>query len=361
MESTSSPILSVIIPVYNTEQYIARCLDSVLSQSYKNIEVICIDDGSIDSSLEILHSYANKDSRIRIIEQQNKGVSAARNVGIDAAKGIYISFVDSDDVVAPNIYEKIFSIPMKNVEGICFSAYEIEEYSNNIYTKSNYFNVKFSGITNLKDNDILQLSATVWDKIFITEKIKSINLRFAEGVLYEDNAFVLNYFIIYRNILFIKDKLYFYYRNKYSITSKTRRKKENMAFNYIKIIENIYQFWNSHNLFSSHKPLFEKACLRLFRSALSSCQDWEQAGLVYALANMLRKNRILPDNNYLKFIMDGNYHIYIGNFPSRDINMLKIFHFIEKIFYIGNCRDKKVIYIFSIKVASWKRKNKIDV
>ena len=83
----ASPVVSVIIPVYNVEKYLPRCLDSVLGQSFRDIEVICIDDGSTDSSSEILRSYAQKDARIRIISQENRGVSAARNAGLDIAQG----------------------------------------------------------------------------------------------------------------------------------------------------------------------------------------------------------------------------------------------------------------------------------
>lgn len=90
---------SVILPIFNTEKYLKACLDSIINQTYKNLEIICVDDGSTDGSLKILEEYSSKDSRIKIINQQNQGVSAARNVGIDNATGDYVSFVDPDDWV----------------------------------------------------------------------------------------------------------------------------------------------------------------------------------------------------------------------------------------------------------------------
>ena len=99
------PDISVIIPVYNVEQYLKRCLDSILSNTYKNLEVICVDDGSTDNSLKILEFFAQKDPRVRILQQNRKGPSAARNKGLDMAKGKYISFVDSDDFISFNAYE----------------------------------------------------------------------------------------------------------------------------------------------------------------------------------------------------------------------------------------------------------------
>ena len=99
------PLISVIIPVYNTELYLERCLDSVLNNTYRNLEVLCIDDGSIDHSLEILHRYERADQRVVVIEKENGGVSSARNAGLDRMTGEYVTFVDSDDFIHPQYFE----------------------------------------------------------------------------------------------------------------------------------------------------------------------------------------------------------------------------------------------------------------
>ena len=101
--------ISIIVPVYNTEKYLGVCLDSLISQTYKDIEIICVDDGSTDNSLQILNDYAAKDSRIKILTQKNQGPSVARNLGLEKAKGEYITFVDSDDWVSIDMCEKIYS------------------------------------------------------------------------------------------------------------------------------------------------------------------------------------------------------------------------------------------------------------
>lgn len=101
------PLISVIVPVYKVEQYLHRCVDSILAQTYTNLEIILIDDGSPDRSGEICDEYAAKDSRIRVIHQENAGVSAARNAGLDVCTGEYIGFVDSDDCLLPEMYEKM--------------------------------------------------------------------------------------------------------------------------------------------------------------------------------------------------------------------------------------------------------------
>ena len=101
------PKISVIVPVYNVEKYLARCLDSIINQTLADIEIICINDGSTDNSLEILNDYAKKDSRIKIIDQTNAGLSCARNAGMQIAQGEYIGFVDSDDWIDLDFYEKL--------------------------------------------------------------------------------------------------------------------------------------------------------------------------------------------------------------------------------------------------------------
>ena len=103
-------LISVIIPVYNVEKYIRYCLDSVINQTYKNLEIIIVDDGTKDSSGEIAEEYAVKDSRIKVIHKENGGLSDARNVGLDAATGKYIAFLDSDDVITLDFYEYLYNI-----------------------------------------------------------------------------------------------------------------------------------------------------------------------------------------------------------------------------------------------------------
>ena len=113
--------ISVIIPVYNVEQYLERCLDSVIAQTYKQLEIICINDGSKDNSLAICQAYQKRDERIRIIDQENKGLAAVRNVGIREAKSDYIYFIDSDDFIDVDYIEKLYVALKTNEADICVS------------------------------------------------------------------------------------------------------------------------------------------------------------------------------------------------------------------------------------------------
>ena len=114
MVNSYQPLLSVIIPVYGVEQYIAECLDSVIAQTYKNLEIIVINDGTKDKSAEIAKEYAQKDSRIKVYDFENGGLSVARNRGVSLAKGDYIAFLDSDDWIAHNMYEVLLEQILSN-------------------------------------------------------------------------------------------------------------------------------------------------------------------------------------------------------------------------------------------------------
>ena len=118
-------LVSVIIPAYNIERYISRCLDSIMAQTYNNLEIIVIDDGSKDQTAEILDDYQKRDSRIIVVHKENGGVSSARNNGLDIATGDYISFVDGDDLIESNMYEILVKILEKEKTDIAHCGYQM--------------------------------------------------------------------------------------------------------------------------------------------------------------------------------------------------------------------------------------------
>ena len=123
--------ISVIIPVYNVEKYLRECLDSLINQSFKDFEVICIDDGSTDKSYKILEEYSQKDSRIKVLKQEHNGAGAARNLGIEIAKGKYIQFLDSDDYFEPNMLEELYNTAEKfGADMAVCSARKVDEAGN---------------------------------------------------------------------------------------------------------------------------------------------------------------------------------------------------------------------------------------
>ena len=116
------PKVSIIVPVYNVEKYLSKCLDSIVNQTLKDIEIICINDGSVDNSQSVLEAYAKKDTRIKVINQENLGLSCARNKGIDIAQGEYIGFVDSDDWIDLEFYEELYNNAINTQSDIAASS-----------------------------------------------------------------------------------------------------------------------------------------------------------------------------------------------------------------------------------------------
>ena len=130
------PKISVLIPIYNVEKYLRECLESLVNQTFQDIEFICINDGSTDSSLKILEEYAQKDSRIKIINKENSGYGASMNMGLDAASGEYIGIVESDDFVSSNMFEDLYNLAEKNNADIVKSDYYTYLTSKNQYKKA---------------------------------------------------------------------------------------------------------------------------------------------------------------------------------------------------------------------------------
>lgn len=187
-----NPFVSVIIPVYNVEKYIHQCIDSVINQTLKNIEIICINDGSEDASFSILQEYAQKDSRIILLNQKNLGVSVARNKGIKIARGKYIMFVDSDDWIESNAIELAYKLILeKNVDILAF-GYNIYENGNVRSGFTDNFLTRSENKTNFSNNDLMNIIHLIWDKIYRRDFILDKKISFPEQIkLAEDGSFNL--------------------------------------------------------------------------------------------------------------------------------------------------------------------------
>ena len=177
-------LVSIIVPIYNSEQYLERCINSLIKQTYKNIEIILIDDGSKDSSLSIIEKYAKQDCRIVYISKENSGVSSSRNDGIKIAKGKYISFVDSDDYIESNMIEDMYkALVEQNVDIVRCSVKENNENISTIFAnkkvdlKNNINSILYSYLTP-KNN----IPGYCWTLLIKKEKIEffDTNLKYME-------------------------------------------------------------------------------------------------------------------------------------------------------------------------------------
>ena len=206
-------LISVIIPVYNVEKYLKECLDSVINQTHKNIEIILIDDGSTDNSGKICDEYRKKDDRIIVIHKSNEGLSSARNDGLIHAKGKYIQFIDSDDYVNRDMLEITYSIIKKyNADVVTFSHYILNDGKAicDCSKEEKVLNKMEAMKELLLDNKIRNYS---WEKLWkkeLFQDIKEKNLKILQQLLFYLKRLIKLYYMTIHNIIIDKDKEVFY-------------------------------------------------------------------------------------------------------------------------------------------------------
>jgi glycosyltransferase involved in cell wall biosynthesis len=240
-------IFSIIIPVYNTEDYLSQCLDSVVNQTYREIEIIIINDGSTDNSKEIIDEYSRKDSRIIVINQLNKGLSAARNAGLNIATSEYILFVDSVEYIALDTCEKIsIELSIFPYDCIIFGRYRFWGKGKKIIdTVTCKKDIYISGDSYISDAAIYgKFYAACWNKIYKKELIQKYNIRFIEGILHEDLAFVFQYLFYSSEIKIYDIPLYYYrFKRKNSIVNTLKEQDKDIFCT----IETLEKFLNEIN------------------------------------------------------------------------------------------------------------------
>lgn len=225
-------MISIIVPIYNMEKYIDRCVESLINQTYSDIEIILVDDGSKDASGERCDYYAEKDTRIKVIHQKNRGISGARNRGIECAAGEWLLFVDSDDYVEPRFVECLYREAMSAEVDIAMCNYVCRTQEGRITARNSYSFVP--GIPFLSNMDALLLFENekygtffdvVWNKIY--RKSLFIDVRFPEGIsLVEDISILPDLYYKAKKISVLSDKLYNYVYREGSLSNGTYNKEE---------------------------------------------------------------------------------------------------------------------------------------
>ena len=203
--------ISVVIPAYNAIEYLDEAINSIINQSFRDLEIICVDDGSTDNTLEVLQSYASRDSRIQVYHQENQGPGGATNTGIAKAKGKYIYLMDADDVLDLNALEELYNImEEKDLDFVIFKAIHYDQdtdkyYENDYYTMPILHEHVGDSVFNWKDlgNVIFNMCVTPWSKLYRHDLIKESGAKFPLHLIYHDNIFFFE-------ILFNSSRIYFY-------------------------------------------------------------------------------------------------------------------------------------------------------
>ncbi|WP_295746728.1 glycosyltransferase family 2 protein [uncultured Limosilactobacillus sp.] len=212
--------ISVIVPVYNVAPYLKQCLDSIVSQTYRNLEIILVNDGSTDNSLKICQQYQEQDKRIRVISQKNAGLSAARNTGLNVANGQYVTFVDSDDWFATNnaiatlhrlIDQYHVKIAIGNFDEFdeSVNSYRLFGHDDviNVYPTQKWFAFEYTG-----DKNLSQCFSTAWGKLFDQRFFKHV--RFPVGKIDEDDLTIWKLYLQTSSVAFINQAMYIYRNNR---------------------------------------------------------------------------------------------------------------------------------------------------
>lgn len=214
--------VSIIIPVYNAVSYIHKCLSSLLNQSIKNYEIICVNDASTDETLSVLGDYARRYSNIVVINhQKNKRQGGARNTGIRAAKGLYIGFVDSDDWVEESMYKELYEEAVKYDLDIVDTDYDIINAKGEVLNKCHIFtNDIHNEVVECNRRRLVTMGGSVWGKIYKRTFLLKNNLYFPENLFYEDNCFVPLVYAQMKSYSYIRQCNYHYFVNTDSTTKK---------------------------------------------------------------------------------------------------------------------------------------------
>lgn len=260
--------ISIIIPIYNVEHYLKRCLDSVINQNYDDLQIILVDDGSTDGSGLICDEYCKKDSRIQVVHKENGGLSDARNVGLNIAFGDYIMFIDSDDYVSKDFCSCSISDANKTGADIVIFGYTnvYEDYTiESCILKENEKVYSFEDALLMLQNGTM--SSFAWNKLYKSSLFKN-GIRYPKGKVYEDVGTTYLLFANAKKIFWSSANLYYYQRRNDSITGKKFNVKDTMdwfrlsleRFNYIK---NKYPQLLDRDSWNSYAAIWWLCCLRI--------------------------------------------------------------------------------------------------
>lgn len=328
--------VSIIVPIYNAELYLSRCLDSLIRQTYKNIEVICVNDGSIDRSLEIAMTYSQQYSEITVINKLNTGVSDSRNLALQQATGDYVMFVDSDDWISPNMVEHLLKEAVTHNAELIMCGYSREykdrtkekvfELPNRVIYENddlNQLHRQLFGPLNheLGNPESLDAIGTVWGKLYDMSILRKYNLKFVDLRIIgsnEDGLFNVGVFEYLTKVVFINQALYHYWKeNSSSITSKYNAELQlqwKQLFEYLKQHIEIYQKGSDYE-----EALKNRRCISLLGLGLNECFNGRKTSYMKKVS---RWKQILKDSE----VQEDYQNFNIGAFPIH----WRLFYYFNK-------------------------------
>lgn len=305
-------LISVIVPIYNVDKYLDNCIESIVNQKYKNLEIILIDDGSTDKSLQICNKWASKDKRIKVYHQKNSGVSSARNKGIEKSNGTYISFIDSDDMIDQNLYETFSKEYSKKIDIIRFRC------------QTHYGKYKINSIPMkegefwLENNDALK-----YDMFFLKHSFGSVcfsifskkvisKIRFNEKYKYgEDYLFYFNVLQNCKSIYISNQILYHYLINEFSATRKKEISKElKEIYDHYDVDAYVYKYVINNNLLKYENDALD--CT--YNATVNWCKNLAKNYSYKKYKKLI--NKLINSKRYIQFMKINK------NYKKKELNSI---------------------------------------
>ncbi len=357
--------VSIIMPVYNAAKFLDRSISALINQSYPNIEILCVNDGSEDNSLKILNKYAQKDCRVKVFNQENQGPAIARNMGLDNSTGEYIMFCDADDKYEPTMVEEMVqTIQEQDVDLVVCDVNIIRDGSKRKIGKTNpYEKLAFKGKLDLDKEKHIErkIHVFLWKKIFKKSLIDKYNVRFADGLKIDDMVFIQEYILISHTAYGLNHALYNYYLTNNSIMDKSVK---NITKDYFDLL---LASKCCLNFASSLKNINKNKIDYLMKNTMDQVYYWSQfvskeelnlyIYLIYEMISVF--NHKIEKNDYPILYYANNKNLLkvkqlLSNFNKRQPKKLSL---AEKIFSIRNSFDSKH-KVFTVIGCSIKIKRK---
>ncbi len=310
----SLPLITVIIPVYNTSSYLHKCLQSVCGQTYTNLEIICVDDGSTDDSLTILREYEAQDSRVRVLQANHGGASAARNLALDAARGEWVIGLDSDDWLEADAYERILRHMRPGIDVVLFSVHPVYEPGEDDARWEKvrkrylaYYHMDAGDEINMTPELIVNLPVPFWLAMHRRSIIEKYHIRFLEGHIHEDQDFHYHYMCHVQKAAITSEKLYYRLLREDSVMQQPNREQlEDLLPLYT---ERIYRHFKETGVLDAHaetlcRLLYDKG---FWRVKQTSTQQRLRAWSV-SVFEAAQRCGMVDDSRFTLFFEQIGYH-----------------------------------------------------
>lgn len=324
--------VSVVIPVYNVEDYLSDCLNSIVNQTLNDIEIICINDGSTDDSLTILEEYAGNDNRIQVYSQENGGHAKATNRGIKYARGDYLFLMDSDDILELNALELTYNEAVKNdVDFVVFKAINYDDSEDEYYETLSY---SMDEIAQRVGNEVFcyediqdlvfTMSVTPWSKLYNRVFIEKYSIEFPEGLIFDDNVFFWEVLFNAKRIVFLNEFLFV--RRFYSTSSTNNG--DLRFLDSLSISKLIWQTFNEYDVFKYHKKaLFNNRISTAYKRYVNIKDEFKEIffkQMQNSFKELLQDEELYDD--FRNLVDENNKNIFIQVLSaenSHDFNLLR--------------------------------------